>query len=76
MHLCALSRTMVESALYTIAWLAFYGYIAAIALLGLAAIPQFNSDDRANGATVIRHLSDAPAKVVPFRARMRPTSDA
>ena len=25
---------------------------------------------------VIRHLSDAPAKFVPFRARMRPTSDA
>ena len=45
MHLCALSCTMLESALYTIAWLAFYGYIAAIALLGLAAIPHFNSDD-------------------------------
>ena len=35
MGLCALCRSMVESALYAIAWLAFYGYFAVVAVLGL-----------------------------------------
>ena len=35
MRLCALWGTMAENVLYTIAWLAFYGYIAALSVLGM-----------------------------------------
>lgn len=35
MRLCALCRTMAENVLYTIASLAFCGYIGALAVLGM-----------------------------------------